>query len=197
MPTRLLNRAIRHLLAFGAMALASTSTQSAELKGYIYKCPDSPTMCYWHKAVVAPPTGWMENEPWTQRHRALTLLPNGENRRDLPLIYVRAHHGDKEQDLASYISIAQERWKKRQPDSTIEPLPDLERAGKPTLKMFLYKNPSIPEQAFELTAFMKDNNSAPDTNPADMYFFQAVLISPSMTELEKARPAFLELLRRL
>ncbi len=151
-------------------------------------------MCFWHKAVVAAPKGWTEDEAWTQRYRALTLFPNGRKTKNDPMMYVRAHHGDKELSIEQYVAVAQERWKKRVPDSTIEPQPDLVRAGKPTLKVFLYKNPSVPEQAFELTAFMKDVDQA---NPKETYFFQAVLVSPSMSELEKAKAAFYDLLGRL
>lgn len=170
---------------------------AAELQGYVYKCPDREGMCYWHKASVSPPKGWREDEAWTQRYKALVMFPSGDKSRSKPMMYVRAHHGDRELKIEDYIGTAQQRWKQRVPDSTIAAQPDVERAGKPTLKVFLYKNPSIPEQAFELTAFMKDISNAPNTSQADMYFFQAVLVAPNAKELEKAKPAFYELLGRL
>lgn len=176
-------------LAMGPAAIG------AELKGFVYPCAEK--MCFWHKAVFAPPKGWREDEAWTRRYKAAVLFPESGASRSDPMIYVRAHSGQRDLDIADYVRSAQERWKKELPDSTIEPQPDVVRPGKPTLKVFLYRNPSTPDQAFELTAFTKDNNTAPNTNPADMYFFQAVLIAPSMSALEKAKPAFLDLLGRL
>ena len=176
------------------MAIGSAAT-GAELKGFVYPCEEK--MCFWHKAVFAPPKGWREDEAWTRRYKAAVLFPESGASRSDPMIYVRAHVGQRDLDIADYVRGAQERWKQERPDSTIEPQPDVVRPGKPTLKVFLYRNPSTPDQAFELTAFTKDNNTAPNTNPADMYFFQAVLIAPSMRALEKAKPAFLDILGRL
>lgn len=180
-----------------AALATATSTPAAELKGFVYPCPEKQSLCYWHKVVVAPPKGWQENQSWSERYRSLVLFPNGQTSRSHPMLYIRAHHGDAEQSLEAYIKTAQDRWKQRLPDSTIEPRSDLERTGKPTIKLFLYRNPSVPDQPFELTAFMKDNNSAAGANPKDMYFFQGVLVAPSMQELDKATPAFLDVLRRL
>src|SRR5262249_24585519 len=105
-----------------------------------------------------------------------------------------AHHGEKDLNLDKYVAVAQERWKKHLPDSTIEALPDRERNGKPTFKVYLYKNPSQTDQAFELTGFTKDVDEA---NPQNTFFFQIVLSSPSMAELEKAKAAFYDVLDRM
>lgn len=188
-------RGVRACMAAAAlMAPLATgpAATGAELKGFVYPCAEK--MCFWHKAVFATPKGWREDEGWTRRYKAAVLFPESGATRSDPMMYVRAHFGQRDLGIDEYVRGAQERWKQQNPASTIEPQADVVRPGKPTLKVFLYRNPSTPEQAFELTAFMKDNNTAPDTNPADMYFFQAVLIAPSLSALEKAKPAFLDLL---
>lgn len=180
---------------FAAGGFAGTQvSQSAELKGFVYQCPERQGMCFWHKAVFDPPKGWLENEAWTNRYKAAVLFPKGDQSRDKPMMYVRAHHGDKDQTIENYAAGAQERWRTKVADTVIEPLPDVERPGKPTIKVFLYKNPSTPDQAFELTAFMKDIDAK---NPGETYFFQAVLIAPNAKVLEKAKPAFMDVLKRL
>jgi hypothetical protein len=93
-----------------------------------------------------------------------------------------------------YIAVAQERWLKRVPDCSIETLADFERKGQPPFKVFLYKNPSQQSQAFELTAFL---NGVDPAHPDQTYFFQIVLSSPSIEELERTKPAFYELLAKI
>ncbi|CAN0508632.1 unnamed protein product, partial [Phaeothamnion confervicola] len=138
---------------------AGQPAAAAQLKGYAWICPEKKEMCYWHKAVVAPPKGWTEDEAWTQRYKSLMMFPNGDRSRSKPVMYVRAHAGDKDLGIDAYIAVAQERWMKKVTDSTIEPLADFPRAGKPAFKVFLYKNPSQADQAFELTAFLKDTDN--------------------------------------
>ena len=182
------------LCALSGLAPAGPGVHAAELKGYVWPCKDKNGICWWHKAVVAPPKGWIEDEAWTKRYQAVVMFPNGEKDRTKPVMYVRAHSGATGLALDEYVRVAQERWKGRVPDSAIEPLADFTREAKPSFKVYLYKNPSQPEQAFELTAFMKDVDAA---HPEQTYFFQVVLSSPSMDQLEKAKPAFYELLGRL
>jgi hypothetical protein len=197
MRARSTTRQVRLALTLGALfwtALPATGAVAAKLQGYMLLGADNRGMSWWHKAVVVPPKGWVEDEAWTQRYKALVLFRNGDKSRSKPVMYVRAHSGDKDLALEKYIAVAQERWSKKVPDSVIEPLTDFERAGKQGLKVFLYKNPSQPEQAFELTAFMKDVD---ESHPQQTYFFQVVLASPTMQALDDAKPAFYELLGNL
>jgi hypothetical protein len=184
-------------MAIGALAmvgLGGGKAVAAEVKGYAWVCSETKQICTWHKAVVAPPKGWAEDEAWTQRYKSVVMFPNGDKSRSKPVMYVRAHAGEKDLGIDTYISVAQERWKKKVTGSTIEPLPDVARAGKPTFKVFLYKNPSQPEQTFELTAFMKDTDNA---HPEQPYFFQVVLSSPNKVQLDNAKAAFYDVLGRL
>lgn len=170
---------------------------AAELKGYAWVCGEdngAKRLCYWHKTVVAPPKGWIENEAWTQRYQAVVMFPKAGQSTSDPIMYVRAHVGDGATDIDSYVKVAQERWQKKLPDSTIEPLADVARKGRPTFKVFLYRNPSQPDQAFELTAFTKDVSK---DHPDQTFFFQVVLAAPRMAKLETAKAAFYDVLSRI
>jgi hypothetical protein len=181
-------------LAFCSLAQAPIPASAAEIKGIAQLCEEKKQICFWHKTAAAPPKGWIEDEDWTQRYEAMVMFENGDKSKSKPVMYVRTHNGDAKLDLDSYIRTAQENWKQRVPDSSIEALPDFEREGKPGFKVFLYKNPTTPEQTFELTAFMKDVDSE---HPDQTYFFQIVLSSSNRKVLERAKPAFYELLGKL
>lgn len=191
-------RLVEAFVALLAMVLLTGGPgAAAELKGYAWVCGEdkgAKRLCHWHKTVVAPPKGWIENEAWTQRYKAVVMFPKDGQSTSDPIMYVRAHSGDGATDIDGYIKVAQERWQKKLPDSTIEPLADLTRKGRPTFKVFLYRNPSQPDQAFELTAFTKDVSK---DYPDQSFFFQVVLAAPSMAKLEKAKAAFYDVLGRI
>lgn len=184
-------------LYFAILALCYAILPGAggtELKGYAWECSDKKQLCFWHRAVVTPPKGWVEDDAWTRRNQALVLFENGGKGANTPIMYLRAHSGDNELSLEDYIAVAQSRWKNGASGSSIEPLPDFARKNRPSFKVFLYKNPSVPDQAFEITAFTKDVDAA---NTQETYFFQAVLSSPSLEEIERTKSAFYELLSNL
>jgi hypothetical protein len=193
-----LNRSV--FLAGAAAAVLSVilllpeHSGAAGLKGFVWMCEEGKQLCFWHKAIVTPPKGWVEDEAWTRRYQAMVMFPDGNKSKSTPVMYVRAHVGEKDLDLEKYVSAAQEGWKHQVPDCTIEALSDFERRDKPTFKVYLYKNPSEPDHAFELTAFTKDVDVA---NPQNTFFFQIVLSSPDMAQIETAKPAFYDLLARL
>jgi len=189
-----MSRLLSTLCLLTSAALPLSGAAAAELKGYAWLCAENNKICFWHKAVVTPPKGWIEDEAWTKRYQAVVLFESGDKSKEKPVMYLRTHSGDGTLSLDRYISVAQERWLKQVPDSSIVPLADFERNGQPSFKIFLYKNPSQPDQAFELTAFMKGVDPA---HPDQTYFFQIVLSSPSMKELERTKPAFYELLAKI
>lgn len=181
------------ILALSCAALPDTGA-AARIKGYARDCPETKELCVWHKAVVTPPKGWIEDETWTQRFQRIVFFENGDQSSSNPVMYLRAHRGDKALALDDYIQVAQKRWKEKLEESSIEALPDFERKGKPAFKVFLYRNPAVADQAFELTAFTKDADAE---HPKETYFFQAVLSSPSKEGLERVKAAFYELLGNL
>jgi hypothetical protein len=191
MPARFLRSGISAVAAL-LVALVAVSASAAKLSGQMELCDGH--MCPWFKAVVPVPKGWAEDESWSSRYKALVMFPRGNKSKSVPLMYLRAHPGDPALALDQYVKVAQERWLTRLKDSTISRLDDVKREGKPAFMVYLYKNPSQPDQGFELTAFSKDVDTA---EKPQTFFFQAVLSSPSMKELDKAKPAFYALINRL
>ena len=61
------------------------SAAAAQIKGYARNCPEKNELCVWHKAVVTPPKGWVEDETWTQRYRRIVFFENGEQSSANPL----------------------------------------------------------------------------------------------------------------
>ena len=177
--------------ALGAALCPTTRSHAGDVEARYYI--RGTTMKTWYKSRVRLPKNWIENQEWTERYERLVLFENGDMNSTKPVMYVRVHPSD---DIALdvYIRTAQSRWKARLPDSRIAPQADVVRTGRPLIKVFLYENPSRPDQAFELTAFMKDRPAKPGTGPL---FYQIVLAAPSVRELMRARPAFMELLGNL
>lgn len=168
-------------------------TSASDLDGILIPCGDN-QMCPWVKTKAAPPAGWVEDKDWTHRYQAVFFFEGGDHSPKKPLIYVRTHLGEAGLGLDDYIKVAQSKWKAQHKDSKLDPQPDLKREGKPTFKVFLYRNPSVRDQAFELTAFTKDTDPSHGNST---YFQQAVLVAPTREAIEAARPIFEALLGRL
>lgn len=179
------------LIAIAIVAIV-TPLKASELDGMMEMCDKK--MCPWFKTRATPPKGWIENPEWSLRYKAKVMFKDGDQSKNAPLMYVRSHPGDAALPLDDYIAVAQKRWKEELKTSSIEPQPDVVREGKPAFKVFLYKNPDVPEQALELTAFTKDTDSA---HKNQTYFQQVVLVAPNKKVLGKAKAAFEALLRSL
>lgn len=188
-----------HSLIAGSAVLAalafatSVATTASDLDGILVPCGEN-RMCPWVKTKAEAPKGWVEDKEWTERYQSVFFFEGGDQGKDKPVIYVRTHLANASIELGPYIADAQKQWRGSHKQTKIEPQADITRAGKPAFKVFLYKNPTVKDQAFELTAFTKDTD--PSHGNAT-YFQQAVLIAPTQAVLDAARPAFEELLGRL
>jgi hypothetical protein len=149
--------------------------------------------------VVMPPKGWIEAEDWSYRYKSLVLFENGDRSADKPMMYLQVEPAWKDETLEKFIENVEKKWKSGNRDSTIVRLADFERKNKPSFKVFLYRNPSNPEQAFELTAFTQDVDAArlDARHPERIYDIQGVLVSPDKEGLERTKAAFYELLANL
>jgi hypothetical protein len=117
-------------------------------------------MCPWFEAVVTPPKGWTASKNETHINRVALMFPGAKVDYSGAVMYVKTTFDGDNQPLAGFIAAAQSRWKASHADFTAEKLADFKRAGKPDCTVYLYKNPSMPQQAFELTAFVKDADPA-------------------------------------
>lgn len=182
------------VLATAAAFMLGPAAPASELDGIVKPCGPN-QICAWFKTRAKPPKGWAIDEDWTTQYEAVVMFKGGDKSKTAPMMYVRTHMVQTDsQSVEDYAKGAQERWLEKVKDSIIEPQPDIARAGKAAFKVFLYKNPSVPEQAFELTAFTKDTDPAHENAT---YFQQVVLVAPSLKTLERARAAFEDLLKRL
>jgi hypothetical protein len=180
-------------LAFVAAMVAAQPLMSSELQGIVKIC-DGNKLCPEVFTKADPPKGWIEDESWTKKYRAKVMFEGGDHSRTKPIMYVRTHFGEKTLSLENYISVAQRDWKSDAPGTEIEPQADFVRNAKPAFKVYIYKNPTVADQQFELTAFTKDTD--PSHGNAT-YFQQVVLSATTREELEHSRPAFEELLGKL
>lgn len=174
------------------LAVSAAPGHATRIQGHLVDCGGK--MCPWFQAIVDAPKGWGLDKDESLRHRVAIYFPEGPDDPAKGVMYIKAAREWEKQPLDGFIAGAQEEWLKVNPTSKVERLEDVRRDGKPAIQLYLYRNPSQPRQAFELTAFVKiSDNSYQEAN----YFLQAVLSAPSMQAIDAARPAFMELLQRL
>jgi len=88
-------------------------------------------------------------------------VPKGTDFGTAPaLIYVQVfYHADKQQKLADFARVSNERWLAAVGNARISELPAVERAnGKPGFLRFGYANPSKSQQAYEVGSFGIDSD---------------------------------------
>ena len=138
-----------------------TIPASAEVKKFMRHCPERQQLCAFFDLVLTPPQGWLLDEQASRENRVQMLLPRGKTFHGADAVmYVRVSPKQKDQELAEFVRVSQQRWKESVPDSKITKLPDVERAnGKPAFLSYRYENPSRPQQRFEAVSFAHDKDS--------------------------------------
>jgi hypothetical protein len=144
-------------LAFAAAAACaglSPASASAEIRKLMTVCGGQ-KLCPWFQAAVAPPKGWIVDKAQGEQHFVTMLVPDKKDiGEDDPLIYVQTSYHRDQQTLDANIKMNQDLWRKSEPDVRITPLGTVARgAGKAPFQIFLYENPTHPQQAFEKMAF--------------------------------------------
>jgi hypothetical protein len=142
------------LAAAAAFAGLASPLSSAEIQKMMVLCQGG-KLCPWFQARVAPPKGWIEDKDEGAKHFVAMFLPDktdvGEND---PMIYVQTSYHRDQQTLAENVKMNQDLWRKSEPKARITALAPAPRgAGKEPFQVFLYENPSRPEQAFEKMAY--------------------------------------------
>ena len=175
-----------------AAQVFTTPAQAAEIKRFTEICQNK--LCQWFLAHVPAPAGWTTNLNYSRANKMLTFLPAKRSiGPDDPLIYIRTSQNGGASTLDQFAETSNSRWRGMVQNAQIERLPDLERgAGKGAWRVYRYVNPGREDQAHELLAFgehVKDGRSK--------FFHMVVLTASELSTVEKARPAFLNLVKRL
>ena len=81
--------------------------------------------------ILTPPKGWVEEKEASKANGVQMLVPRGKDFHSAPaLMYVKvSYRRDKEQTVEQFIDNSQKRWRESVPDTKIEKLADVERAG--------------------------------------------------------------------
>ena len=176
-----------------AMAALAPRGAVAEIKKLMTMCPGQ-KLCSWFQSTVAPPKGWIEDKEGGRQNRVTMLTPDKpELDESDPLIYVQTSYHPGPETLDAIIAGNQALWRKSEPKGSATPIGTAPRAaGKEPFKLFLYENPSRPQQAFETIGY------AFETQPnGERYFLTVVDTASTKAALEKSREAFLAVMKGL
>ena len=173
------------LVAAAAFALLSAPA-SAEIRKMMTACPGQ-KLCAWLRADIAPPKGWVEDKGDGESHFVTMLVPDKpELGAADPLIYVQTSLNTKAQTLDENIQANQDIWRKSEPNVKITALGTVARAGgKEPFKVFLYENPSRPQQAVEKIAFAFDRQAN-----GELYTFIVVDTAASRKAIDDSNDAY-------
>jgi hypothetical protein len=181
------------LIAAVLASLATAGGASAEVKKMMSKCPGQ-KLCAWYLSTVTPPKGWVLDSDSGERNQVTILLPDKD---DLdfndPMIYVQTSLEPGPDTLDAIIAVNQAQWRKREPKVSITPAGTVPRAsGAEAFKLFLYRNPDKPKQAFETVAY----GFAIQPN-GERYFLTVVDTAASKAAIDRSNDDFLAVLKGL
>ncbi len=184
---------VMRFAVLGALAIGCLLSGSAEagvLKS-LQACGGK--LCPSYAIDITPPDNWQLDTTASEENRAQMLVPRGSTFHDArAVIYVRVSPKGKEQPLADFIRVSQDRWRQSVADTKILKLPVVERSnGKGVFEPFRYENPGQPQQPFEVVAFGIDTD-----NDGNDFILTVVMSCKDQKALEQAQAAYLELLRR-
>jgi hypothetical protein len=177
-------RRIAILLAAGFIAAAGSA--QAEVQKLMNMCDGK--LCPSYQFVLTPPAGWAIDKAASAKNRVQIMTPEGKNFNSAPaLIYVQVFlRSDKQQSLANFANVSNERWKAHLTESKVSELPMTERAnGKAGYLRFAFENPSKAQQGYELGAFGFDTDK--DGNE---YVLDVVMTGTSKAALDQAEKVY-------
>jgi hypothetical protein len=145
------------LIAAAAFASLSPMSASAEIRKMAVIC-EGQKLCPWFQSSVVPPKGWVEDKAMGAQHFVTMLVPDKKQLGpEDPFIYVQTSYHRDQQTLDENVKMNQDIWRKSEPKVRITPLGTAARgAGKEPFQVFLYENPTHPQQAFEKMAFTSE-----------------------------------------
>ena len=145
--------------AFAAALICGGGSARAEVQKFMNDCGGK--LCADYQLVLTPPDGWVIDQKATGEQKVQIIVPKGTDFGTAPaLIYVQVfYHADKEQTLADFARVSNERWQAAARDARISALAAVERTNaKPPFLRFVYVNPSKAQQAYEVGSFGIDSD---------------------------------------
>ncbi len=143
--------------------------------------------------ILTPPKGWVEEKEASKANGVQMLVPRGKDFHSAPaLMYVKvSYRRDKEQTVEQFVDNSQKRWRESVPDTKIEKLADVERAGgRPAYLSYRYENPGRPQQRFEAVSFGIDSDK--DGND---FFLMVAVTGKDKKAIDQAMAAYNAFLR--
>jgi hypothetical protein len=164
----------------------------AEVQKFLNPCA-SQTMCASYRLVLTAPDGWVLDNDATAHNNVQILVPKGKTFADAePLIYVQVfYHRDKQEALADFARVSNERWMQSNPSAKISELPAVVRSnGKAGFLRFAFENPKKPQQAYEAGAFGIDSD-----NDGNEFVLDVVMSGSSKQALSRAERTYVAFLK--
>jgi hypothetical protein len=181
------------VLVFALAAVGIAGGASAEVKKQMSMCPGQ-KLCAWYLSTVSPPKGWVEDKDAGERNHVTLLLPDKDDV-DVndPMIYVQTSYEPGADTLEAIIAVNQAQWRKQEAKGSITPIGTAPRAsGEAPFKLFLYRNPDQPKQAFETIAY--GFTTLPN---GERYFLTVVDTAANKAAIDKSADDFLAVLKGL
>ncbi len=172
-----------------AVALATVGTAggaSAEVKKLMTMCPGQ-KLCAWFQSTATPPKGWVEDKDAREQNHVTILLPDKDDVDfNDPMIYVQTSLEPGPDTLDAIIAVNQAQWLMQEPKGSIAPI------GAAPFKLFLYRNPDKPRQAFETIAY---GFATPPSG--ERYFLTIVDTAANKAAIDRSTDDFLTALKGL
>jgi hypothetical protein len=181
------------VFVFVLAAFATPGGASAEVKKLMSMCPGQ-ELCAWFQSTVTPPKGWVEDKAAGEQNHVTILLPDKEDVDfNDPMIYVQTSYEPGTAALDAIIAVNQTQWRKEEPKGSITPAGTAPRAnGAEPFKLFLYRNPDKPKQAFETIAY--GFTTLPN---GERYFLTIVDTAAAKAAIDRSKDDFMAVLNGL
>lgn len=140
-----------------------------------------------------PPKGWIEDKDATKKFGLPMYVAAGKTFDNAPTVtYIRvSYNPEHKQSLESFIDTAHERWMKSATDSKIDKIASQPRAdGRSDFQIYSFKNPSSPQQAFELMAYGEDEDK-----DGNWFFLMIALSAKSQKAIDGAEALYRQALK--
>jgi hypothetical protein len=178
-------------MAFAIAFFAVAGAAQAEVQKFMNNCDGK--LCPYYRLVLTLPDSWVIDQDATRKNKVQIIVPKGESFSTAPaLIYVQVfYHANKQQSLANFADVSNERWRAAVKDAKVSNLPAVARAnGRPGYLRFAFENPSKKQQAYEFGAFGIDSDK--DGNE---FVLDVVMTGADKAALDRAEKDYIAILK--